>query len=333
MNLPVVSIIVPIRNESRYIERCIDAILAQDYPSNKVEILIVDGMSSDDTRDVIGRYLRANGNLTILDNPGLIVPKGMNIALGRVKGEIIIRVDGHCEIAADYVSKCVSYLNNSSIAGVGGPMESIGETALSGTIALAMSSRFGVGNSAFRTTSGKSMFVDTIPFAAYPRTIIGQVGLYDEELIRNQDDEYNYRIRQAGGRLLLAADIHSKYYSRGDFTKLWKQFYQYGFYKIRVLQKHPRQMSLRQFIPVVLVLAIFISSLLTALTSWGYLSLISLLLTYLCVSVITAISIKQRSPKTSILDLVLAFSIIHVAYGLGFLIGGFHFWNRWRDKG
>ena len=332
MNFPFVSIIVPIRNEERYISRCLDAILAQDYPAEQIEILIADGMSTDNTRKVVEKYQAGTRRITMLDNPGLIVPTGMNLALARAKGEIVIRVDGHCEVATNYVSKCIDYLQDSEIAGVGGPMESIGETPLSRTIALAMSSQFGVGDSAFRTTTGKTMFVDTIPFPAYRRKTIDQVGLYDEELVRNQDDEYNYRIRQTGGKLLMAADIKSRYYSRGDFSKLWKQFFQYGFYKVRVLQKHPKQMRLRQFVPALFVLSILSTAVLSGLTSWGLYSLVLLLLTYSCVSVVISLALAKQKGILTFLSLMLSFLIIHVGYGCGFLSGLVHFWNRWREN-
>lgn len=247
---PPVSILLPVRNEAKNIYEIISSILNQDYPG-EMEILVVDGMSTDDTRAIIAGICsqHAGINLRILDNPGKIVPTGMNIALREAQGEIIIRVDGHCIIAPDYVRRCVAHLLKDGVDGVGGPMQSIGETRLAETIALGMSSQFGVGNSAFRTTSGVSRLVDSVPFPAYTRAMIERAGLYDEELVRNQDDEYNYRIRELGGRILLADDVRSKYYSRGSLGKLWRQYYQYGYWKVRVLQKHPRQMSLRQFVP------------------------------------------------------------------------------------
>ena len=191
-----------------------------------------------------------------IDNPGKIVPTGLNLAIRFAKGEILVRVDGHCEIDSDYIHHCVKYILEKDVDGVGGSMKTVGETPLSDTIALAMSSQFGVGNSVFRTVNMKTKLVDTIPFPAYNRKIIEKVGLYDEELVRNQDDEYNYRIRGAGGKLLLASDVRSRYYSRASFQKLWNQYFQYGYWKVRVLQKHPRQMSLRQFVPPLFMIAI-----------------------------------------------------------------------------
>jgi len=328
---PFVSIILPIRNESITIRECMDSILTQDY-TGPIEILIADGMSTDSTRMIIGEYQRQQMNIHLIDNPGKIVPTGMNAALRMAKGDIVIRVDGHCIIAPDYVSNCVYHLLNAEIDGVGGPMQTIGETPISETIAIAMSSQFGVGNSAFRTLSGRTILADTVPFPAYTRSIIERVGLYDEELVRNQDDEYNYRIREIGGKILLADNVRSKYYSRGSLSKLWKQYFQYGFYKIRVLQKHPRQMSLRQFIPPLFVVALMSSVILTLLTTGGWITLLFVGGGYLLANLAASLITAARKGWRHITVLPLTFAILHISYGLGFLNGLLHFWNRWNDK-
>ena len=328
----MISVILPVRNEGKRIRHALDAILDQDYPKDNVEIIIADGLSTDETRAIIEEYQNKQSSIQLIDNPGEIVPTGINLAIRKSKGEIIIRVDGHCIIEKDYISRCVHHLRNDNVHGVGGPMETIGETNLSKTIALAMSSSFGVGNSAFRTTFGKTMLVDTVPFPAYTREIIHKVGLYDEELVRNQDDEYNYRIREFGGKLLLAADVRSKYFSRGTLLKLWKQYFQYGFFKIRVLQKHPRQMSLRQFIPPIFVLVLVISSVLAVLTTWGPWLLRLSAGSYFIANIIASISSSLKKGWNHLSLLPIVFLIIHLSYGLGFLAGLIKFWNRWSDK-
>lgn len=329
---PYVSIILPIRNEVQYIQRSLDAVLRQDYPPNHIEVLVADGMSDDGTRDIVLRCQEKMPNLRLIDNLGKIVPIGMNTALRQARGEIIIRVDGHCEIASDYTRKCVNHLLEDSVDGAGGSMQTIGETPLSETIAVCMSSSFGVGGSAFRTITGISMIVDTIPFPAYTKKIIEKVGLYDEELVRNQDDEYNYRIRDHGGKLLLADDIRSKYYSRGTLSGLWKQYFQYGFWKVRVMQKHPKQMRLRQFVPPVFAAALIFSSLFTLIFAWGWMLLALIVGSYfvanLTASIITTINKEWKHFPL----LPLTFAILHLSYGLGFLIGLVKFANRWRDK-
>lgn len=329
---PYVSLIVPILDERKYILVCLDSLLSQDYPSQKTEIIIADGLSTDGTREIVAEYQKQHPNLRMIDNPDKIVPTGLNITLRQARGEIIILISGHCEIAPDYVSKCVGYILSGKADGVGGPMQTIGETPLSETIAVAMSSPFGVGDSAFRTISGKTIYVDTVSFAAYTRKIIDKVGLYDEELIRDQDDEYNYRIREAGGKLLLAADVQSRYYSRGSLGKLWKQYFQYGYWKVRVLQKHPRQMRLRQFVPPVFTSVLLGSALLSLLFSRGWVLLVLVGGSYLLANLAASFVTASKKGWGHLPLLPATFAILHLSYGLGFLIGLVKFANRWGDK-
>ncbi len=271
--------------------------------------------------------------LQLYDNPGRIVPKGLNILIPNAKGDILIRVDGHCVIAPDYVSSCVKHILEDDVDGVGGPMHSIGENKGSQAIALAMSSKFGVGGSSFRTETGETKLVDTVPFPAYTREIIQKVGLYDEELVRNQDDEFNYRIRKAGGKILLAEDVQSKYYSRGSLNKLWKQYFQYGFYKVRVMQKHPRQMRPRQFVPVLFVLSLIASIIMMLVFPWGSILLSGLVGLYIAANLFASILTARKMGWYAVWRLPFAFMAIHLSYGSGFLWGLFKFWNRWGDQG
>lgn len=329
---PFVSIILPIRNEGKYLSRCLTKVFSQNYPGERIEVIVVDGMSSDTTQEIICSFQQDHHNLKKIENEGKIVSKGMNAALGIAKGDIIIRVDGHCEISPEYVRNCVKHLLEDDVDGIGGSMNTIGETPLSDTIAIAMSSTFGVGGSAFRTLSGKTRLVDTVPFPAYTRQIIQKVGAYDEELIRNQDDEYNYRIRERGGKILMSADVLSQYYSRGSLSKLWKQYYQYGYWKVRVLQKHPLQMSLRQFAPPLFVFSLFVSLLLLFLFDWGWLLSVSIIGSYLIANFAAAILTASKKGWRHLYLLPVCYIILHISYGMGFLIGLVRFSHRWNDK-
>jgi glycosyltransferase involved in cell wall biosynthesis len=333
LNTPSVTIILPIRNEAAHIARGLHAILAQDYPAQQMQVLVADGMSSDGTRqailDLVEQY--PHHSVSIFDNPGKIVPTGMNIALRQAKGDVIIRVDGHCIIAPDYVSRCVEHIQSDGVDGVGGATETIGETQTAKAIAIGMSSPFGVGNSLFRTSSGKSMLADTVPFPAYTRQIVERAGLYDEELVRDQDDEYNYRIRGLGGKLLLADDVHSTYFSRASLRGLWRQYYQYGYWKVRVLQKHPRQMSLRQFAPPAFVLALLGSAFLALSPVFRPLSLVIPLL-YFGANLSASLWTASKRGWGSMPLLPLVFALLHLAYGAGFLVGLVRFAGRWGDK-
>jgi glycosyltransferase involved in cell wall biosynthesis len=331
VNTPFVSILIPVRNEAAYIERCLKAVIAQDYPREKIEILIADGMSDDGTREKLLPFLVSYPQISLVDNPENFVAPGLNRLILGSKGEILIRVDGHCVIAKDYVSRCVGHILERGVDGVGGPMRSIGEDLVSEVIALAMSSKFGVGGSAFRTETGKTRLVDTVPFPAYTREIVQKVGLYDEELVRNQDDEYNYRIRKSGGQILLAADVQSEYYTRGTLGKLWRQYFQYGFWKVRVLQKHPRQMSLRQFVPPLFVFAILAAVAAGMFFTWGWIVLLGVVAAYGIAVMVVSWQIARKKGWRFFVGLLLAFATIHISYGVGFWVGLIRFWNRWGD--
>ena len=330
---------MPVRNEAGYIERCLKAVVEQDYPAERMEIIVADGMSTDATREIIqsfhSRFANIRlPNIRLVDNPGKIAPTGLNRATEMAKGEIIARVDGHCEIAPDYISRAVEHLQNEEVDGVGGPIETIGETATAEVIAVAMSSVFGVGGSTFRTVKDKTMLADTIAFPVYKRTIIERAGGYDEELVRNQDDEYNYRLRKLGAKLLLAANVRSRYYSRGSVQKLFKQYFQYGFWKVRVLQKHPRQMSLRQFIPPAFVASLLGSLGLAAITSLGWWIFTGIIGCYLTVNLLASarILLSIRPYRIQFFLLPAVFASRHLSYGLGFLVGFVKFAPRWRMR-
>ena len=251
-NLPSVSVIMPVRNEADLIERSLGAApLARTTQSNLLEVIVARrNVERWNARNnfIPAKYTcePANRKQCWENRPDRYQRRHG----GRDTADIIVRIDGHCEIAPDYVRRCVEHLENGEADGVGGPIETVGQTYLARVIACAMSSNFGVGGSAFRTGSKAAILTDTIAFPAYTRAITERAGAYDEELVRNQDDEYNYRIRKLGGRLLLAPDIRSRYFSRGSLRSLWRQYLQYGYWKVRVMQKHPRQMRARQFVPL-----------------------------------------------------------------------------------
>lgn len=330
--LPFVSVLMPVRNEEKFIGRSLGAVLAQDYPLDRMEIIVADGMSNDMTRQVFDHLALGRNNISLIDNPEKIVATGLNRAMEVSRGEIIVRVDGHCEIASDYVSKCVSHLMQSKVAGVGGPMETIGETPAAQTIALAMSSPFGVGGSAFRTVKNRDMFVETVPFPAYWRKDILIAGQFDEELVRNQDDEYNYRLISLGKKLLLASDVHSRYYSRSSIRSLWHQYFQYGFYKVRVMQKHPRQMRLRQFVPALLIAGLVGSAVIAMIFPALWLFPFTVLGSYLVVNLLISILTASRYGWQHLSLLPITFSILHFSYGAGFWTGMFRFRKYWNSS-
>lgn len=327
---PTVTVIMPVRNEGAFVERSLAAVLAQDYPRDRMEILIADGISTDGTRDVVASLARRypKVSLTLLDNAGRLVASGMNLALISAKGDVIVRVDGHTVIAPDYVRECVEALQRSCAHNVGGRMEAVSESWFGQAVALATCSRFGVGGARFHY-SDKEEWVDTVYMGAWPREVFERIGLFDEEQVRNQDDEFNYRLLSHGGKILLSPRIKSKYYNRSSLRSLWRQYFQYGYWKVRVMQKHPRQMRLRQFVPALFVVAVTVALILLLFSFVGkYLAL--LLANSYVIANLTASVIVTRSKGWRLLPLVpIAFSILHFGYGCGFLLGLVRFWNRW----
>lgn len=330
---PFVSVVMPVRNEADFIERSLTAVLAQTYPHDSMEIVIADGLSTDETRSLIERLASVSDiPICIVDNPERIAPTGLNYAIAKSKGEIVVRVDGHCEVDPDYVVNCVKYLQAGKAEGVGGPIETVGETWLAKAIAVAMSSTFGVGGSAFRTIDDREMYVDTVAFPGYKREILDKAGPFNQELIRNQDDEFNYRIRKLGGRILLAPDIRSRYYSRSSLKSLWRQYFQYGYWKVRVFQLHPKQMSARQFIPFCFVLGIILFSLLGIFFSAAAWSLFVILGLYFIAGIAATLKAAPRTEIKGLPVVFISFPILHVSYGLGFAAGLFAFRKKWRQS-
>ncbi|QQS42005.1 MAG: glycosyltransferase [Acidobacteriota bacterium] len=329
---PYVSVIMPVYNEADFIGKSVRSVLGQNYPKDRMELIVADGMSTDGTREIVRETAaEAEVPVTIVDNPKRIAPAALNRALQEAKGKIVVRIDGHCEVDHDYVLNCVRLLQDRKADGVGGPIETIGGGAVAEAIALAMSSSFGVGGSAFRTVNDREMYTDTVAFPAYTREIIERVGQFNEELVRNQDDEYNFRIRKMGGRILLSPEIRSKYYSRSSFRSLWRQYFQYGYWKVRVLQLHPRQMSLRQFVPLAFLVSVAVFSVASFFSTAAVWLLAVVTASYLIGNLLA--SIVAAGNRVSLVPLVsLSFAILHFSYGFGWMFGIVSFRNGWNGE-
>lgn len=359
---PYISIILPIRNESNFISNTLDSIINQEYPMDNLEIIIADGMSDDGTREILHIYQKKYSNIKLVDNPERIVPTGFNRALNQAKGDIIIRIDGHSEVDLDFVENRIRLLEEKDSDCVGGATEHIADNAVGQAVKTAQSSKFGVGGVAFREDATEGKYVDTLAFGVYKREVFEKIGGYDEELVRNQDDEFNFRLIQNGGKIWLDPSIKSVYYPRNSLKKLFKQYFQYGFYKVRVMQKRRAFASWRHLVPGVFVLALFVSvltfpishfpfylilgSYLTAnlsATIWEIFKLVTryksqttnhqLLVTSHQSPVTTHHSpiANHQSPITAVL-LPITFFTLHFSYGLGFLCGLVIFWNKWNDR-
>lgn len=314
-----VSVVIPVYNEEKYIEKCIESILLQDYPKHLLELILVDGCSIDRTRALINRFIIQYPNLIkVYDNPNKTVPYAMNIGISLSKGKYIIRLDAHAEYPKNYFSKCIYYLNNIEADNVGGIVETKSNNLMGNVIAKVLSSKFGVGNSQFRT-DGKSGYVDTVPFGAFKREVFEEWGGYDVRLTRNQDNEMNYRIRRNGGRVYLANDIRISYYCRDSIRDLCDMALKNGMWNIITMRLCPGSMSLRHFIPLTFVISLLFL-LVTQLFFYPLrLLFLAEVLSYLILSVY--FSFGLASSKSEFFLLLILFPIFHMTYGFGSLKG------------
>lgn len=337
--MTLVSVILPVRNEGDFIERSVGSVLDQSWLElhgpNSMEILVVDGRSTDDTREQVERLAASRPEIQIrlLDNPGRTAPCALNVGLQNARGDVIVRVDGHSEIEPEYIERAIRLLDEHDADGIGGVLLTLGEGMVARAIAAAMASRFGVGGSAFRvlTRGAPPRPSDTVAFPAYRREAVARNGGFDEELMRDQDEEWNYRLRAAGGRLLTSGDLVARYYSRSSLRKMAKQYFQYGLYKVRVLQLHPKQMSPRQFVPPA-----FVAALLTSLLAWPFFTIFGWLLalvggSYLLANVAASVLTVRRAGWTLLPILPVCYALLHVGYGAGFLLGFVRWARRWGD--
>ncbi|GIW39865.1 MAG: succinoglycan biosynthesis protein exoa [Candidatus Binatia bacterium] len=324
---PFVSVVLPCRNEEAYIGSCLESILAQDYPPDRMEVLVVDGASEDRTRAIVDEWSRRDARVRLLENPKRIVPTGLNLAIREARGDVVARIDAHTTFAPDYLRQGVLALRRTGAANVGGPMVARGGGPVGDAIAAALNSPFGAG--AYFHYGTEEREVDTVYLGMWPRRVFEEVGLFDEELVRNQDDEFNYRLRKAGGRIFLVPTMRSSYQNRRDLRSLARQFYEYGFWKVRVCQKHPRQMSWRHFVPPALVLALASPALSWGVPPLGWLGLGGWAAYLAALGGMTA-SIRRRAGAVgSFRWLPLALAVMHTAWGVGFLVGAVRFAGLW----
>jgi len=330
---PRVTVIMPIRNEAAFIERSLGAVLGQDYPADRLEVLVADGRSTDATREIVAALGRSRPDIRVevVDNPGGIVPGGMNAAIARATGEVVVRVDGHTLIEPDYVRRSVAALARTGAECVGGRMDPVSESAFGRAVALATSSPFGVGGARFHY-SPREEWVDTVYMGAWRRDLLVRLGGFDEEMVRNQDDELSYRIREGGGRILLDPTIRSLYHPRTTLRTLWRQYFQYGYWKVRVMQKHPLQMRPRQFAPPAFAAALGGGLLVSLFLAAARLPLAALLAAYASSNLVASAWTARRGDAAAAAWLPLVFVTLHLSYGAGFLVGLLRFAGRWAER-
>lgn len=325
----MLSVICPIYNEEKYIATCIESILAQDYPKDDLEVIFADGMSTDRTGKIVASYTSRYPWIKVIDNPDRIVPTALNKAIDVSRGDIIMRLDAHCEYPNNYFSILTNTLSELNADNVGAVCVTLptNDTYTAKAIAAVLSSKFGMGNSSFRVGADSIKEVDTVPFGCWPRKVFDEVGVFDTELIRNQDDEFNGRIVKHGGHIFLLPSVKVKYYARDKINKVAKMFYQYGLFKPLVNKKLGAPATVRQFIPLLLVLGIIIGAIVSLIWHpfvWAYLGgILFYLLMGFAFSIKSSFNIKQIFIQTW------TYITVHFSYGWGYLMG---IWKLLRRK-
>jgi len=323
-DLPFVSIIIPCWNEEKFIGKCLDSIINQNYPKEKLEVLVVDGMSEDKTREIIREYSEKYSNLKLIDNHKKITPSALNIGIKNSRGEFIVILGAHAFIRNDFISKNIEYLKKTDADCVGGIIKSIGENYWSKVISFIMSSPFGVGDARFRY-SDREGYADTVAFGAYRREIFQKIGLFDENFRYGQDAELNFRLIKSGGKIFFTPRIESYYYVRSSLSELWCQYFRYGYSKAELFRKHETLASARSIVPTIFLLALFFSGVLGLFLKPFSFLFFGVCLSYLFLNIIFSFQISFKNGFKYFFPVMITFPVLHFSYGLGFLKGIFDF--------
>ena len=326
-----ISLIVAMRNEESCIGECLRSLLAQDLDPSNFEVLACDGESTDGTWQIAENMLAGHPNCRVLHNPKVTQTAAWNRGIEESRGELIGIVSGHALLAPDYVSKVLETHARTGADLVGGPMSAVGQNRTGEAVAVATSARFGMGGAKFHYASCEEL-VDTVYMGVCRRSVYEKVGGFDEELVRDEDDELSYRIREHGGRIVCNPAIRSKYYNRASLAGLWKQYFLYGLWKVRVLQKHPKQMRPRQFAPPFFVLSLILALILSVSFHWGWIAMALAGGGYVLANLGASVATASKKGWRHLPLLPAVYAILHLSYGLGFLVGLVKFWNRWGDK-
>ena len=315
---PFISIIIPMYNEKLHVQECIDSILRNNYPSNRYEILIIDGMSSDGSREIVQKHMYSDVHIELLNNPERITPIAFNIGIKAAIGDLICILSAHCYIDKDFFVNAVKKLNTMpEIDCIGGPAISTSKSYFGNLVAFVTSSKFGTGS--FFRYGSSDKYVDTVPFPIFRRDTFKKVGLYNERLERNQDNEFNYRLRKNGGKIYFSSDIKACVYVRSDFISFIKYNFRSGKWNYFTNRLCKHAFALRHFVPFSFVVVLLMLSVLTLFLEISRFLFISLIISYLITSFIASFSISTRKGWKYYFILPWIFFSMHFSYGLGTL--------------
>ena len=325
LNIPFVSVIIPCRNEEKFIGKCLNSIIAQDYQKENLEVLVVDGMSNDKTKEIVEQYSQKYPFIKLVINEKKITPCALNLGIKNAKGEIIMRMDAHATYEKNYISKCVKYLYEYNADNVGGIMITLpqNDTFIGKAIVKTLTSRFGVGNSDFRTGTTQPKETDTVFGGCYKKSVFEKVGLFNENLASSQDMEFNIRLKKSGGKIMLFPDIISYYYARSDFLSFCKNNFRNGIwavYPMKFVKYMP--VRLRHLIPLFFVSGLFGSLILSVFISLFFYLFLLIVFSYLLTNLYFSVKIAfQEKDFKYFLIMPVLFSALHVCYGLGSVWG------------
>ena len=323
--LPFVSIIIPCRNEEKFIAKCLDSVIANDYPKDRLEVMVIEGMSEDGTRRIIGGYIQHHPFIRLLDNPKKITPVAVNIGIKHAKGEIIMIMGAHAIYEKDYISNCVKYLQEYNADNVGGiiVLEPRINNLIGKAVAVSLSHPFGVGNSVFRIGSKEPRWVDTVFGGCYKKEVFEKFGLFNEELVYSQDIEFNLRLKKSGGKILLVPDVVSHYYPLSNFKGFCKHNFRNGvwaIYPFKFTTLTP--VSRRHLVPLAFVSSLIGSAVLSVVSQiflWLFLFIFG---SYALANAYFSVKITTKEKDFRYLFVMpLIFATLHIGYGFGSLWG------------
>jgi succinoglycan biosynthesis protein ExoA len=317
---PLVSIVLPCRNEQGYIQACLQSALDQEPPEGGFEILVADGMSTDGTREYLEQMAKQHPRIRVLDNPGRIVSTGLNAAIRAARGNIVVRMDAHTTYAPDYVRQCLAVMNETGADNVGGPMRTTAATFMERAIRAVFHSTVAVGGARSHQADFEG-YVDTVIYGCWKKSVFERIGYFDEELVRNQDDEFNLRLTRAGGKIYQSPRIHSRYHVRGSLKTLFRQYMQYGYWKTLVIRKHQSPASFRHLVPGAFVGCLILLAAVGFFwfpAWWGVVSLTAL---YAAAALVISLITAARTQWILLPVLPVVVWCFHFGYGYGFLRG------------
>ncbi|NQS98314.1 MAG: glycosyltransferase family 2 protein [candidate division Zixibacteria bacterium] len=333
--LHTVSVVIPTYNEEKYICQCLDSNITSDYPKDKLEILVVDGMSTDRTREIVKQFSQDYPYIRLIDNPNRFTPFAFNLGIRNSQKDIVIIMGAHADYAPDYISKCVYYLNEYKADNVGGVLKTVSRdnTLIGKAIAISLSHPFGVGNSKFRTGSKEPRLVDTVFGGCYRADVFYRIGLFNENLIRTQDMEFNHRLSQAGGRILLMPKIVTKYYPHSDLISFIKHNFSDGQWSILPFKYSSNPVRFRHLLPFIFVSGLILGPVFSLIHKYLFWLYAVVLILYLSLNIYFSfqVALKQKDLRL-FFPLLIVFPSRHISYGLGSLIGFMKLLFSWKKE-